>query len=109
MRATVSLVQNKGDFYSVYGNEEVIAINQDSGFHPAVPFYRTGNGDDVPDVFEKKLEDGSFAYAFFRAKRSRRCSAVLPTKPTCTTFGPRKTSAARGTWIRSYSRTPCVF
>lgn len=50
---------------SLYCNEEILAINQDGAFHTAVPIYQTEKDGALLDVFEKQLEDGSFAYAFF--------------------------------------------
>ena len=46
-------------------NEEIIAINQDAAFETAIPVLRYQKDDSVLDVFEKKLEDGSYAYAIF--------------------------------------------
>lgn len=50
---------------SLYCNEEIIAINQDAAFCAALPIYRDEQGAGILDVMEKKLEDGSYAYAFF--------------------------------------------
>lgn len=50
---------------SLYCNEEIIAINQDGAFYTAVPVYRDEKDDSILDVFEKELEDGCLAYAFF--------------------------------------------
>ena len=44
---------------ALYCNEEVLAINQDCGFHTPRPIHRVENS---LDVLEKELEDGSFAY-----------------------------------------------
>ncbi len=61
-----STLENIDEFeLSLYCNEEIIAINQDCLFHAAVPVYQDEKDDSVLDVFEKELEDGSFAYAFF--------------------------------------------
>lgn len=61
-----STLENIDEFeLSLYCNEEILAINQDGAFHTAFPIYRYENGDSILDVFEKKLEDGSFAYALF--------------------------------------------
>ena len=50
---------------ALYCNEEIIAINQDAAFAPSVPVFRYKKEDAVLDVYEKVLEDGSYAYAFF--------------------------------------------
>jgi alpha-galactosidase len=50
---------------AMYCNEEIIAINQDAAFAPSVPIFRYKKDDAILDVFEKLLEDGSYAYAFF--------------------------------------------
>ena len=50
---------------SLYCNEEILAINQDGAFHPAIPMERIEKDETLLDVFEKELEDGHFAYAFF--------------------------------------------
>lgn len=61
-----STMEELDDFeLSLYCNDEIIAINQDSGFHTAVPVYQEENGDSSLDVIEKELADGSFAYALF--------------------------------------------
>ena len=59
-------LEKPGDFeLAVYCNEEIIAINQDSAFCAALPIFRNKQGDAELDIFEKKLEDGTYAYAFF--------------------------------------------
>lgn len=61
-----STMEHLDDFeLSLYCNDEIIAINQDCGFHTAVPVYQDERDDSILDVIEKELEDGSFAYAFF--------------------------------------------
>ena len=50
---------------AMYCNEEIIAINQDAAFAPSVPVFRYKKEDAILDVYEKLLEDGSYAYAFF--------------------------------------------
>lgn len=50
---------------SIYCNEEVIAINQDCAFNTALPILRVNEGKCAYDIFEKQLEDGSYAYAIF--------------------------------------------
>ena len=56
---------------SLYCNEEILAINQDGAFHTALPVYRVERDETILDVFEKQLEDGSFAYAFFNMGETR--------------------------------------
>lgn len=61
-----STLENIDDFeLSLYCNEEIIAINQDSSFHTAIPVYQEEKDISILDVFEKELEDGTYAYAFF--------------------------------------------
>lgn len=61
-----STMENLDDFeLSLYCNEEILAINQDAAFCAARPIYQVDTGDSILDVLEKKLEDGSYAYAFF--------------------------------------------
>lgn len=61
-----STLENIDEFeLSLYCNDEIIAINQDSSFHTAVPVYQTEQGESILDVFEKELEDGCYAYALF--------------------------------------------
>ena len=52
-------------YLSIYCNEEIIAINQDTKFAPSVFVYRRDIGSSRLHAFEKELEDGSFAYALF--------------------------------------------
>ncbi|MBQ2876800.1 MAG: hypothetical protein IJE25_07305 [Clostridia bacterium] len=57
-----STLEKLDDFeLSLYCNDEIIAINQDTSFSLSLPILRE-NG---IDVFEKKLADGSYAYAYF--------------------------------------------
>ena len=61
-----STLENLDEFeFSLYCNDEIIAINQDAAFCTARPVYQEEKGEAILDVFEKQLEDGSFAYAFF--------------------------------------------
>ena len=61
-----STMENIDEFeLSLYCNDEIIAINQDGSFHTAIPVYQDEKGDSILDVFEKELEDGSYAYALF--------------------------------------------
>lgn len=50
---------------SLYCNEEIIAINQDSGFHTAKPYIMLENGGKIIHVFKKKLAGDDFAIAVF--------------------------------------------
>ena len=50
---------------ALYCNEEIIAINQDAAFAPSFLVLRKDAGDSKMHVFEKLLEDGTYAYAFF--------------------------------------------
>ena len=50
---------------SMYCNEEIIAINQDSAFSTAIPVFIFENGDRMLHIFKKELEGGDTAYAFF--------------------------------------------
>lgn len=61
-----STMEHLDDFeFSLYCNDEIIAINQDAAFCTAKPIYQEEKENSILDVFEKKLEDGSYAYAFF--------------------------------------------
>ena len=50
---------------SMFCNDEIIAINQDSAFSTARPIMMFEKGEGMLHVFKKKLEDGSTAYAIF--------------------------------------------
>ena len=50
---------------AIYCNEEIIAINQDCAFNTPTILSRVKEDNRYFDVFEKELEDGCFAYAFF--------------------------------------------
>lgn len=61
-----STLENIDDFeLSLYCNEEMIAINQDTAFSTATLVFRQKCEGGCVDVFEKLLEDGSYAYAIF--------------------------------------------
>jgi len=61
-----STLENIDDFeLSLYCNEEMIAINQDAAFSAAELIFQKKCGKESLDVFERKLEDGCYAYAFF--------------------------------------------
>ena len=49
----------------MYCNEEIIAINQDCAFSTARPVFIYESGDRMLHIFEKELEGGDTAYAFF--------------------------------------------
>lgn len=60
-----STLENISDFeLSLYCNDEIIAINQDAAFSTASLVLKKEFGGSL-DVFEKLLEDGSYAYAYF--------------------------------------------
>ena len=50
---------------SLYCNEEVIAINQDSAFKCALPLHIIESGDKYIYSFKRELSDGSYAIAVF--------------------------------------------
>ena len=50
---------------ALYCNEEIIAVNQDAAFAPSVPVFRKDADDAKMHVYEKLLEDGTYAYALF--------------------------------------------
>lgn len=50
---------------SMYCNEEIIAINQDSAFSAAKPYIMLENGKKIIHVFRKVLSDGGYALAAF--------------------------------------------
>ena len=61
-----STLENASDFeLSVYCNEEILAINQDCAFITPTPVLKIKDGDRYLDIYEKMLEDGSYAYAIF--------------------------------------------
>ena len=61
-----STLENIGEFeFSLYCHEEMIAINQDSAFSTAHPVMIEEKDGYIYHVFEKKLEDGKYAYALF--------------------------------------------
>ena len=51
--------------FSLYCNEEILAINQDSGFFTAKPYMIIEDGKRMMHVFKKKLANGDFAVAVF--------------------------------------------
>lgn len=50
---------------SLYCNEEILAINQDSGFFTAKPYMMIENDNTLIHIFRKKLANGDFAIAAF--------------------------------------------
>ena len=50
---------------SLYCNEEIIAINQDSAFSTAVPFIMEEDGEKVLHIYKKELSNGDYALAVF--------------------------------------------
>lgn len=61
-----STLENPTDLeLSIYCNEEIIAINQDCAFNTARPVARIKEENHYFDILEKKLEDGTYAYALF--------------------------------------------
>lgn len=61
-----STLENITDFeLSVYCNDEILAINQDCAFNTPVIISRVKENDRYFDIFEKRLENGAFVYAFF--------------------------------------------
>ena len=66
-----SMLEPLGEFeMSLYGNEEIIALNQDAGFSPVSLVL--GDREDAFHVFEKKTEDGAFVYALFNVGETER-------------------------------------
>lgn len=64
---------------ALYGNEEIIAINQDAAFAPSLPVLRYREEGAYVDVYEKALEDGSYGYALFNmGEMPRTVSLTLP-------------------------------
>ena len=61
-----STLENLNEFeLSMYCNEEIIAINQDTLFSPAYPYLTVENGSKNIRIFKRKLSDGSFSIAAF--------------------------------------------
>ena len=71
----------------LYGNEEMIALNQDCAFSGAYPIFGVGNRF---HVFEMKTEDGSYAYAVFNLTEEEQSPRL--------TFGG--VSAIRDVWAK---------
>ena len=61
-----SALENVTDFeLSLYCNEEMIALNQDSAFANATPIFAHETDGAKTHVFEKPLANGDYAYAIF--------------------------------------------
>ena len=61
-----AVLNEMSDFeLDLYCNEEVISINQDTAFSHSLPVFVKNDGESSLYIFEKKLEDGSTAYAMF--------------------------------------------
>lgn len=69
-----STLENISDLeLSIYCNEEILAINQDCAFNTSLPIVRVNEGTHKYDIFEKRLEDGSYAYAIFNLGEVEEC------------------------------------
>lgn len=69
-----STLENISDLeLSIYCNEEILAINQDCAFNTSLPVVRVNEGGHKYDIFEKQLEDGSYAYAIFNLGEVEEC------------------------------------
>ena len=79
-----STLENISDFeMSLYCNEEILAISQDCAFSFARPIYREDGEGRVLHMFERQLEDGSYAYAIFNlGEIARRVDIKLATDTT---------------------------
>ena len=71
----------------LYGNDEMIALNQDCAFSGAHPIFAVGNRF---HVFEMQTEDGGYAYAVFNLTEEEQAP--------CLVFGG--TSALRDVWAK---------
>ena len=61
-----AILDNVSDFeLALYCNEEIIAINQDTSFEAPNLVLSKSEGDSMLHVYERLLEDGRYAYAFF--------------------------------------------
>lgn len=67
---------------SMYCNEEIIAINQDSAFYPARPVMMFEQDKKCVHIFKKKLSDGNFAYAAFNLGETHE-NLVIHLDETC--------------------------
>ena len=65
---------------NIYCNEEIIAINQDCAFNTPTCLSRIKEGERYFDIFEKQLEDGTFAYAFFNLGSVDECVCLAQDK-----------------------------
>jgi len=55
---------------ALYCNEEILDINQDSGFFTAKPYIMIEENDRIIHIFKKELADGGFAIAAFNLGKS---------------------------------------
>lgn len=74
----------------LFCNEEIIAINQDAAFCPALPVFERVENGSYTHVFEKKLEDGTYAYGIFNAG----------SKEETYSFGFEEDSLVRDLWSK---------
>jgi len=74
----------------LYCNEEIIAINQDAAFAPSLLIFRQDTKDSMLHIYEKELQDGTYAYAFFNfGEKEESCTSLLD-----------KTSTLRDLWAK---------
>ena len=67
---------------SMYCNEEIIAINQDTAFSTAKPHMLIEDGKKIVHVFKKKLEGGDIAYAVFNLGETKENVKVFLDDPS---------------------------
>jgi len=73
-----STLEHAGEFeLSLYCNEEILAINQDCGFHTVKPHLMLENGNQLVHCFRKKLADGSYAFAYFNLGETTEDAAIF--------------------------------
>lgn len=67
-----STLEKLDDFeLSLYCNEEIIAINQDSAFSPAKPYIKLEGDNRRVHVYKRKLSDGGYAIGIFNVGETR--------------------------------------
>ena len=67
-----STLEKLDDFeLSLYCNEEIIAINQDSSFSPAKPYTKLEGDNRQVHVYKRKLSDGGYAIGIFNVGETR--------------------------------------
>lgn len=84
---------------SLYCNEEIIAINQDAAFNTSVPVLLEEKDGGRIHVYEKLLEDGSYAYAVFN----------MGTKESDVVFMFEDTGVIRDVWAKEDIATADAF